>query len=105
MPARRGRASAGCSGPTTSPPYHRTTSPPEPVAPPPVAAYSWMMPSLLSGARAPGWGVRLNRGGGRACPAPAAVPAGPLDERGGPMAVALNIGKCTLLGNYRENNE
>src|SRR5438309_12043457 len=21
------------------------------------------------------------------------------------MAVALNIGKCTLLGNYRENNE
>src|SRR5437870_4432570 len=26
-------------------------------------------------------------------------------ERGGPMALALNIGKCTLLGNYRENNE
>src|SRR5207248_2136595 len=25
--------------------------------------------------------------------------------RGGPMALALNIGKCTLLGNYRENNE
>src|SRR5262249_347868 len=24
---------------------------------------------------------------------------------GGPMALALNIGKCTLLGNYRENNE
>src|SRR5581483_301173 len=22
-----------------------------------------------------------------------------------PMALALNIGKCTLLGNYRENNE
>ena len=21
------------------------------------------------------------------------------------MALALNIGKCTLLGNYRENNE
>jgi protein phosphatase len=26
-------------------------------------------------------------------------------KRGGPMALALNIGKCTLLGNYRENNE
>src|SRR5262249_7480013 len=26
-------------------------------------------------------------------------------KRGGLMAVALNIGKCTLLGNYRENNE
>src|SRR5436305_10038714 len=26
-------------------------------------------------------------------------------RRGGPMALALNIGKCTLLGNYRENNE
>src|SRR5439155_24430259 len=26
-------------------------------------------------------------------------------ERGGPMALALNIGTCTLLGNYRENNE
>src|SRR5438128_4134066 len=25
--------------------------------------------------------------------------------RGGPMALTLNIGKCTLLGNYRENNE
>src|SRR5262245_25286446 len=25
--------------------------------------------------------------------------------RGGQMALALNIGKCTLLGNYRENNE
>src|SRR6266540_5798267 len=29
----------------------------------------------------------------------------PNHERGGPMALALNIGKCTLLGNYRENNE
>src|SRR5205085_5692630 len=27
------------------------------------------------------------------------------DKRGGPMALTLNIGKCTLLGNYRENNE
>lgn len=27
------------------------------------------------------------------------------EERGGPMALALNIGKCSLLGNYRENNE
>src|SRR5205085_4741935 len=27
------------------------------------------------------------------------------ERRGGPMALALNIGKCTLLGNYRENNE
>src|SRR6266481_5444891 len=26
-------------------------------------------------------------------------------NRGGSMSVALNIGKCTLLGNYRENNE
>jgi protein phosphatase len=26
-------------------------------------------------------------------------------KRGGPMALALNVGKCTLLGNYRENNE
>src|SRR5216683_304079 len=26
-------------------------------------------------------------------------------EWGGPMALSLNIGKCTLLGNYRENNE
>src|SRR5262249_20330322 len=25
--------------------------------------------------------------------------------RGGLMALALKIGKCTLLGNYRENNE
>src|SRR5689334_14675130 len=25
--------------------------------------------------------------------------------RGGPMPLSLNIGKCTLLGNYRENNE
>src|SRR3954462_14146707 len=25
--------------------------------------------------------------------------------RGGPMALALNVGKCSLLGNYRENNE
>src|SRR5438309_1095888 len=25
--------------------------------------------------------------------------------RGGPMALTLNIGKCSLLGNYRENNE
>src|SRR4051794_6123869 len=29
----------------------------------------------------------------------------PRTERGGLMALALNIGKCTLLGNYRENNE
>src|SRR5919204_5210600 len=28
-----------------------------------------------------------------------------VEKRGGPMALALNIGKCTLLGNYRENNE
>lgn len=27
------------------------------------------------------------------------------EERGSPMALVLNIGKCTLLGNYRENNE
>jgi len=27
------------------------------------------------------------------------------NNRGGQMSVALNIGKCTLLGNYRENNE
>src|SRR5262245_59725490 len=26
-------------------------------------------------------------------------------EAGGPMALALNIGKCTELGNYRENTE
>src|SRR5262249_24811612 len=26
-------------------------------------------------------------------------------DRGGPMAVNLKIGKCSLLGNYRENNE
>src|SRR5262249_15488962 len=26
-------------------------------------------------------------------------------ERGGPMALALKIGKCNLIGNYRENNE
>src|SRR5207253_8666080 len=26
-------------------------------------------------------------------------------NRGGPMPLGLNIGKCTLLGNYRENNE
>ena len=26
-------------------------------------------------------------------------------ERGGAMALVLSIGKCTLLGNYRENNE
>src|SRR6202171_6020579 len=31
----------------------------------------------------------------------------PLRRRGRrkPMPLALNIGKCTLLGNYRENNE
>src|SRR3982750_62724 len=28
-----------------------------------------------------------------------------IQSRGGSMALALNIGKCTLLGNYRENNE
>src|SRR5271167_2425865 len=37
------------------------------------------------------------------------LPSRPQSEtntyRGGPMALALNIGKCTLLGNYRENNE
>ena len=38
-------------------------------------------------------GTSLNRG-----------PA-PVQERGSPMALALNIGTCTLLGNYRENNE
>jgi protein phosphatase len=27
------------------------------------------------------------------------------NQRGGLMPLALNIGKCTLLGNYRENNE
>jgi PPM family protein phosphatase len=27
------------------------------------------------------------------------------NKRGGLMPLALNIGKCTLLGNYRENNE
>src|ERR1700685_1826798 len=27
------------------------------------------------------------------------------NKRGGPMPLVLNIGKCTLLGNYRENNE
>src|SRR3954449_1224666 len=27
------------------------------------------------------------------------------ERRGGLMALALNVGKCTLLGNYRENNE
>ena len=27
------------------------------------------------------------------------------DPERGPMALALNIGKCSLLGNYRENNE
>src|ERR1700674_4324780 len=26
-------------------------------------------------------------------------------KRGGLMPLSLNIGKCTLLGNYRENNE
>src|SRR5262245_16552955 len=29
----------------------------------------------------------------------------PHGPRGGLMALALNVGKCTLLGNYRENNE
>src|SRR6266852_4762368 len=37
------------------------------------------------------------------------VPKGLADarvpKRGGPMALALTIGKCSLLGNYRENNE
>src|SRR5438270_4228411 len=32
-------------------------------------------------------------------------PARKVESRGGLMALALNIGKCTLLGNYRENNE
>src|SRR3954454_6087183 len=32
-------------------------------------------------------------------------PGGVKSQRGGLMALALNIGKCTLLGNYRENNE
>src|SRR5262249_57958771 len=27
------------------------------------------------------------------------------ERRGGHMALTLNVGKCTLLGNYRENNE
>src|SRR5256714_1702082 len=31
--------------------------------------------------------------------------AGWQTNRGGPMALALNVGKCSLLGNYRENNE
>src|SRR5262245_6459530 len=26
-------------------------------------------------------------------------------SRGGSMALSLNIGKCSILGNYRENNE
>src|SRR5882757_1958048 len=26
-------------------------------------------------------------------------------QRGGIMPLNLNVGKCTLLGNYRENNE
>src|SRR5262249_15791316 len=38
-------------------------------------------------------------------PAPGVIRSGPENKRGGPMALALNIGKCTLLGNYRENNE
>src|SRR5919201_1295514 len=37
-------------------------------------------------------------------PVPPPPVTGP-NERGGLMALALNIGKCTLLGNYRENNE
>src|SRR4029079_4522890 len=36
---------------------------------------------------------------------PLVLPIDPAAIRGGPMALALNIGKCTLLGNYRENNE
>src|SRR5271154_6656155 len=28
-----------------------------------------------------------------------------LHKRGGLMALALSIGKCSILGNYRENNE
>src|SRR5881227_3656399 len=28
-----------------------------------------------------------------------------IDWKRWPMALKLNIGKCTLLGNYRENNE
>src|SRR5437764_8944372 len=39
-------------------------------------------------------------------PRPAPAPGEERDRtRWLPMALALNIGKCTLLGNYRENNE
>src|SRR2546428_317046 len=39
----------------------------------------------------------------RELPGPGRGPDDPV--RGRLMALALNIGKCTLLGNYRENNE
>src|SRR3954468_23399019 len=46
-------------------------------------------------------GGRERRGAGAFSPPPWQT----WERRGGLMALALNIGKCTLLGNYRENNE
>src|SRR5439155_22048718 len=45
----------------------------------------------------------VQAGGGVPATAPGARDLDHL--RGGLMALTLNIGKCTLLGNYRENNE
>src|SRR5438874_6868624 len=39
------------------------------------------------------------------CGPPTGAAASGNRYRGGPMALALNVGKCSLLGNYRENNE
>src|SRR3954468_18748198 len=46
-------------------------------------------------------GGRERRGAGAFSPPPWQT----WERRGGQMALALNIGKCSLLGNYRENNE
>src|SRR5881275_419099 len=39
------------------------------------------------------------------CGLPTGAAASGRRYRGGAMALALNVGKCSLLGNYRENNE
>src|SRR5712691_940743 len=52
--------------------------------------------------------VRIERwtgGGAREIDSPLTSPPVPNLQRGGPMALALQVGKCSLLGNYRENNE
>src|ERR1017187_1894583 len=42
---------------------------------------------------------------GLACVIPCAKPQAAIKKKRLAMPLTLNIGKCTLLGNYRENNE